>query len=125
MNVNNLIILYSKYSNTCNEILKKYNNNTMKHIHMLCIDNSKLREKVLKSNKYSITTVPCVLLVYDTKIEKFEGDGVVDWILTHMDECNVAPSSQTSQVSSQVSPSTLQPDTSIQGMPSNVISTPS
>lgn len=88
MNANSLVILYSKYSKLCKEIVNRYDRNTMQHIRIVCIDNPKIRDSILNSKKYTVTSVPCVLLVYETKIEKFEGSGVYDWIMTHLNECN-------------------------------------
>lgn len=82
-----IIILYSKYSGLCKQILKLYNQMTMTHIKLLCIDHIKVRNRVLNSKEHKITTVPCLLLIYEHKQEKYEGDGIYEWIIEHMQLC--------------------------------------
>ena len=82
-----LIVLYSKYSPQCQKILQIYDKSTMDYIKMICVDNSNLRERLMVSKTIQIKTVPCVLLIYPgNKVEKFEGSGVLDWILQQISQ---------------------------------------
>ncbi len=77
-----LIVLHSKYSTQCRRITSIHDELTMNYIKLVCIDNAKVRERLLKSKSIQVKTVPCVLLVYpNNKIEKFEGANVTDWII--------------------------------------------
>ena len=87
-----LVILYSKYSPECQKILQVYNPNLMGYFKLVCIDSAMIRARLSKSKSIQITTVPCVLLVYPrNKVEKFEGEGVTDWILRQIAQ-NLPPS---------------------------------
>jgi len=87
-----LVILYSKYSPECQKILQVYNPNLMGYFKLVCIDSAIIRARLAKSKSIQITTVPCVLLVYPrNKVEKFEGEGVTDWILRQIAQ-NLPPS---------------------------------
>jgi hypothetical protein len=82
-----LIVLYSKYSSQCNDIIRLYNPNRNKHIQLVCIDNIQIREQILHSTHLNVKTVPCVLFVYpDKRIEKFEGSNVKQWIIQQITE---------------------------------------
>lgn len=89
-----LIVLYSKYSSQCNDIIRLYNSNYNKHIQLVCIDNIQIREQILHSTHLNVKTVPCVLFVYpDKRIEKFEGSNVKQWIIQQI--MDGLPASQT------------------------------
>ena len=82
-----LIVLYSKYSQNCQKILQVYNKSTMDYIKMVCIDNSAFRTKLAVSKSLNVKTVPCVLLMYPgNKVEKFEGQGVTEWVLQQISQ---------------------------------------
>jgi hypothetical protein len=87
-----MVILYSKYSYHCKKILQVYNPELMNYFKLVCIDSSVIRSRLAKSKSIQITTVPSVLLVYPgNKVERFEGDGVTDWILRQIAQ-NLPPS---------------------------------
>ena len=48
----------------------------------VCIDNEEIRKQILKKdNKIEISSVPCVLIVYNTgSVEKYEGVSAFEWI---------------------------------------------
>ena len=48
----------------------------------VCIDNEEIRKQILKKdNKIEISSVPCVLIVYNTgSVEKYEGGSAFEWI---------------------------------------------
>lgn len=80
-NPEHLVVLYSKYSPQCRRILQVYDEHSMDYIRLICIDNANIRKRI-SASKLGISTVPCVLLVYpDRKVEKFDGQGVMDWIM--------------------------------------------
>lgn len=79
-----LILIYSKYSSQCQRLVQVLASNPIEYIKLLCIDNSKARQRILESKKLSIHTVPCILLVYSSNIEKFEGSNVTDWVLSQI-----------------------------------------
>jgi hypothetical protein len=57
----------------------------------LCIDNSVVREKVMKSS-YRIESVPCLLVTYASgSIEKFEGSAAGLWIESLMEKIRPPP----------------------------------
>lgn len=75
----NIIFLYSKYSNHCNKIYNEIVNNSLQFINTLCIDNKNVRQRIKKS-MYQIKYVPCFLNVYkEGNVEKFEGEQAVKW----------------------------------------------
>tara|TARA_B100000497_G_scaffold102246_1_gene116598 strand:- start:289 stop:903 length:615 start_codon:yes stop_codon:yes gene_type:complete len=80
------VLLYSDYSDVCKNLFKAlescpidiYGISGMKN---LCIDNEKLRKRILINKNISITSVPSLLIVYNnSQLEKLEGQKVFDWI---------------------------------------------
>ena len=68
-----IILLYSKYSQHSNSILKLISTTNL-NITKLCIDNNDVRKLILKSNNIIIKYVPCILIIFSNgKIEKYEG----------------------------------------------------
>jgi hypothetical protein len=73
--MNNIsVIIYSKFSAPCKKLLyiiKSYDLN----FNLLCIDNSKVRTKVLNSKTIKINYVPCILNVNKSTgvVEQYEG----------------------------------------------------
>ena len=77
---NKIVILYSKYSPKCKDILNSFDPSNGK-VQLVCIDNIKVRNKIIKSS-IDIQSVPCVIMLYDNgQYDKFEGDNVYDWII--------------------------------------------
>lgn len=80
-----LIVLYSKYSPICKQVLNLYNQSTIDFMKFLCIDNSNTRQQLMNSKKLSVSRVPCVLLMYPGgKMEKFEEGDVASWLETQI-----------------------------------------
>lgn len=74
-----VIVLYSKYSPKCREILH-LTSISSPVFKFLCIDNQHVRKSVIESS-LDVKTVPCVLLRYpDNQVEKFESDNITQWI---------------------------------------------
>lgn len=79
------ILLYSKFSASSKQIfsiIDSYPNfSSIIGLSTLCIDNEEIRQRLYKSTKLSISTVPCLLLVYKTgAVEKYEGKQSFQWI---------------------------------------------
>ena len=86
MNQQFSVLLYSKYSNECVKLMNDLDTKllTVKNtfgITPVCIDNENIRKQILSSDKISITTVPCILLVYtDGGVEKYDGYNLTEWL---------------------------------------------
>lgn len=76
-----LIVLYSKYSHACNEVLELYSQAPVDFIKFICVDNVTTRQQLLSSKRLNISVVPCVLLMYPGgEMEKFEEGDVSGWL---------------------------------------------
>ncbi len=77
-----LIVLYSKYSDACKQFIAAYQQNSVAHIRTICVDNTTVRTNLYKSARIRVSTVPAVVMVYPSqRIELFEGDRVLDFLL--------------------------------------------
>jgi hypothetical protein len=76
-----ILLLYSKYSETCNNLMNslKTNNINLPMITFFCIDNEEIRRRILASN-IVINLVPCILVTYINNIEKYEGPDALRWL---------------------------------------------
>jgi hypothetical protein len=79
------ILLYSKYSSLSKKLINKINQSGIDFksefsIQNLCIDNKKIRSRIVNNAKIPITTVPCLLIIFpDGGIEKYDGLGIFEW----------------------------------------------
>ena len=66
------VLLYSKYSNSCNDLITQLKQYPLyfSHINLLCVDNEKIRTKIINSNLIKITFVPCLLIVSSNGVTK-------------------------------------------------------
>jgi hypothetical protein len=86
MELRTCTLLYSNYSPKSNELLQNLRNcpvnlEAMVGLSFLCVDNEKIRKKIVKSKNIQINSVPCLLILYNTgDVEKFEGTRVFEWI---------------------------------------------
>jgi hypothetical protein len=75
------IVLTSKHSNSCKNITQQLNY-IAPHFNtrVVNIDNIGIRKSIVNATKYKIESVPAILLLYPQsgKIEKHEGQGVID-----------------------------------------------
>jgi len=95
-----LIVLYSKYSRACNDVLELYNQAPVEFMKFICVDNVTTRQRLLSSKRLRITSVPCVLLVYpDGTMEKFEEGDVSGWLQSQI--AKYLPEEQTTPIQSQ------------------------
>jgi hypothetical protein len=75
------VLLYSKYSQSCDQLLSAMERLGAK-ISMVCLDNKEVRERVMKDSRLKITVVPTLLSLYDSGIvEKYEGPKVLELLL--------------------------------------------
>jgi len=76
------VILFSKYSNAC----KKFNDTIINSnlgidFKLLCIDNKKIRDKIISpNNTFDIKNVPCLLIINNDIIDKYEGQDSFIWL---------------------------------------------
>jgi hypothetical protein len=76
------VILFSKYSNAC----KKFNDTIINSnlgidFKLLCIDNKKIRDKIISpNNTIDIKNVPCLLIINNDIIDKYEGQDSFIWL---------------------------------------------
>lgn len=77
MNPTLKVFFYSKYSDKCKEINNMAQNLNLEYV---CLDNKKIREKVLRDKRFNIQNVPCILIFYDEgTVEKYEGANAFKW----------------------------------------------
>ena len=74
----NVICLYSKFSNSSKSFVES---SQSLPIQFVCIDNKKVRNRIMSDPKLQITFVPCVLSLFsDGRLEKYEGKDAFDWL---------------------------------------------
>jgi len=81
------VLLYSKYSPMSNKLMTALSScpldlKMLVGLSTVCVDNEEIRKQILKKdNKIEISSVPCVLIVYNTGgVEKYEGGSAFEWI---------------------------------------------
>jgi hypothetical protein len=84
MAYNSCILLYSKYSVSSKKLTDFINSSGLDtnliNLQNVCIDNEEVRKRILNNKQIGITSVPCLLLVYqDGGIEKYDGDVIFRW----------------------------------------------
>lgn len=86
MSIKFTVLLYSKYSPSSNKItgiIQQYSTVFTENfnIKLLCIDNENIRKRILSSKKIAISSVPCILIIYnDGGVEKYENDDAFTWV---------------------------------------------
>jgi hypothetical protein len=85
MNPESVVVLYSKYSQTCKPLLELYNQARPAGFTFACVDNRLFREKLLSCARLNVQSVPCVLFFYpDQSVEKLEGPTAPQWLTEEM-----------------------------------------
>lgn len=80
------ILLYSKYSRSCLNLLDNVDRlnsmmgSSIPMIQLICIDNKEIRNQILASKSIEIKKVPCLLIVNDTTVEKYDGERAFEWV---------------------------------------------
>jgi hypothetical protein len=49
-------------------------------VQLVCIDNKQTRKQILSSKAIEITKVPCLLILEDTTVEKYDGERAFQWV---------------------------------------------
>ena len=86
MESQNTILLYSKYSQHSNQLMKiidESNTDFIKNVNLtnLCVDNEIIRKRILNSKNIIVQIVPCILILYtDGGVEKYEGEDAFKWV---------------------------------------------
>lgn len=83
MNQQLTILLYSKYSNQCTNLIDLIQQSKVDFstLQLLCIDNKKVRQRIHKDKKIQVTTVPCILDIFSTGIiEKYDNISAFQWV---------------------------------------------
>ena len=80
----NSILFYSKYSVSSKKLTDFINSSGLDtnliNLQNVCIDNEEVRKRILNNKQIGITSVPCLLLIYqDGGIEKYDGDVIFRW----------------------------------------------
>lgn len=74
------IILFSKYSEICMKFVNTINKSNINlQFNYLCIDNTNIRNRITKSSNIDISAVPCLLIVNNNNVEKYEGQDCFIW----------------------------------------------
>lgn len=75
------ILFYSKYSKHCSDFIDKLRANKIDlPIQTLCVDNETVRNKILKSKNIKIDLVPCLLVIQNSSVNKYEDRDLASWI---------------------------------------------
>ena len=79
-----IILLYSKYSNFSKYFISTMNQSNIMNklpIKFLCVDNEKLRKRILTSKQIKIHNIPCILVVQKNGVvDKYEGTDCFLWL---------------------------------------------
>lgn len=92
------ILLYSKYSRSCLRLLDNVDEiNRMTStpmVQLVCIDNKQTRKQILSSKAIDISKVPCLLILNDTTVEKYDGEKAFEWVAEVIQKLKVQSQSQ-------------------------------
>ena len=85
------ILLYSKYSRSCMRLLDivEQLNGMTPTVQLVCIDNKETRKQILNYKSIEITKVPCLLILNDTTVEKYDGERAFEWVSEVVKKLNV------------------------------------
>jgi hypothetical protein len=81
-----ILLMYSKYSSLSKSIMDIIQKSgidftTQFGLQYLCIDNEKIRKRIIDNEQIQVTSVPCLLLIYpDGGIEKYDGKHAFEWV---------------------------------------------
>jgi thioredoxin-like negative regulator of GroEL len=83
MNHQLCVLLYSKYSQTCKNLVTSIPKFVKDKIglQLVCVDNEDIRKRITKSSSVKINSVPTILLLYSNGgVEKYEGNTSFLWL---------------------------------------------
>lgn len=77
------VLLYSKFSNESNKLMKQLSNTPelLSSLTILCIDNKKIRDKIVNDEKIKVKGLPCLIRLNDDtgNFDIFEGSNAFDF----------------------------------------------
>jgi len=79
------VLLYSKYSSYSKKIMSELNSagvdfSRVAGLQTLCIDNAKVKKRIMDDKQIDIKYIPCILVIYpDGGIEKYDGSSAFEW----------------------------------------------
>ena len=83
------VLLYSKFSNASKKLLSQLQKTPLllESISLVCIDNKKIREKILHDEKIKVQGVPCFIRLNEEtgNFDIFEGHNAFDFFTTMQD----------------------------------------
>lgn len=89
------VLLYSKYSQTCNKLFEITSSSGIdfsKILSLVSIDSEDVRKRIKNDKRFGIQTVPCLLLLYTNgTVEKYEGHDVFLWTTNIISRLNPPP----------------------------------
>lgn len=89
------VLLYSKYSQTCNKLFEITSSSGIdfsKILSLVSIDSEDVRKRIKNDKRFGIQTVPCLLLLYTNgTVEKYEGHDVFLWTTNIISRLNPSP----------------------------------
>ena len=77
-----IVCFYSKYSSSSTLFLKRLSHSTPspEDVRYVCLDKAWVRDRIMRDNRYHISTVPCVLVLREDGIDKYEGNELWEWL---------------------------------------------
>lgn len=98
------VFLYSKYSSFCKRIFDTFASQNVDldklssiKFYPVCIDNDKIRKRIIEDAKIEVESVPCILSIYvNGGVEKYEGGHAFKWIENLMMKLSPPPPPQPS-----------------------------
>jgi hypothetical protein len=76
-----IVCFYSKYSSLSTLFLERLSHSALSDtVRYVCLDKAKIRDLILRDNRYRISTVPCILVMREHEIDKYEGSEVWEWL---------------------------------------------
>ena len=90
MNREYSVLFYSKYSQTCKQLIQEIISSGVNfdpYLQKVCVDNENIRDRIQQNDKIEVKTVPIILTVYpDGVVEKFDGEKVFEWCRSIINE---------------------------------------
>lgn len=79
----NIILLLSKYSSECNQLVQimKTGGVSFSFLNTIFIDNPEIRASILRKKEYNIHSVPTILVFEGNRVDKFEDGQAFEWVI--------------------------------------------
>lgn len=94
------VLVYSKFSQSCKQlisIIEQVQQNGLDFmsatgLQTLCIDNDKVRKRILNNPDIDVQKVPCILVVYSNgNVEKYDGGFAFNWVSAALQQITPPP----------------------------------